>query len=504
MTHSYPRWRTVLTVAIGLSSISGNQTRGKLFAQEQVPPPTPVQVAPEASPPPLPAAASIPSDKPLPISLPNALKLADAQAIDIALAAQQIQVAIAQLERAKVLWLPTIYVGVDYFRHDGQIQDTSGTILGTSKNSFIVGAGPSAVFALADAYFAPLAARQVVRAREAGLQAATNDTLLAVAEAYFNVQQARGELAGAEETLQQTTELVRRTELLAKGIAPPVEAVRARAELAEREQDLEAAQERWRVAGAELARILRLDASAVIVPVEPPSLQVTLIPHQPVDELIPIALLNRPELAAHRALVQATIERLRQERIRPLVPSVLLRGASTGIFGTLAGGYFGGGKNSDLSNFGARSDFDIQVLWELQNLGFGNRARVNERRAENQQAILELFRTQDAVAAEVAQAYAQVQSASARIVSAERGLKDAVDSVNKNFEGLSQTKQAGNLLLLVIRPQEVVAALQVLVRANNRYFLAVADCNRAQFRLYRALGHPAQLLADHCTGNGAQ
>jgi outer membrane protein TolC len=431
--------------------------------------------------------------------LPTALGLANARAIDIALASQRVQVAAAELERAKVLWLPTVYLGADYYRHDGQIQNTDGTIFGTSKSSLLAGAGPSAVFAFADAIFAPLAARQVVRAREASLQAAANDTLLAVAEAYFNVQQARGELAGAEDAAGRAKELVRRAEALStKGLAPPLEAVRARTELADRVQDVETAREHWRVASAELARVLRLDASALVLPLEPPQLRITLVAlDHPVDELIPVALTNRPELAAQQALVQATLQRLRQERIRPLVPSVLLRGASTPVLqGTLGGGVFGGGRNGNLSNFSARSDFDLQVLWEFQNLGFGNRALVKERWAENQQAILELFGTQDRVAAEVAQAYAQAHSAARRAKEAESQVRDALDSVEKNFEGLSHTKQAGNLILLVIRPQEVVAAVQALERAYSRYYGAVADYNRAQFRLYRALGHPGQSLAD--------
>src|SRR6266853_347520 len=99
-------------------------------------------------------------------------------------------------------------------------------------------------------------------------------------------------------------------------------------------------------------------------------------------------------------------------------------------------------------------------------------------------------------AAEVAQAYAQLQSAANRLGKAERALKDAVESANKNFEGLGQTKTAGGkVIVLVIRPQEVVAAIQALVQAYNDYYAAVADYNRAQFRLYRALGQPAQIIA---------
>src|SRR5437660_1416954 len=100
---------------------------------------------------------------------------------------------------ARVLWLPTIYLGGDYFRHDGQLQDVAGNVFGASKSSLLLGAGPSAVFNFSDAFLAPLAARQEARAREAALQTAQNDSLLAVAEAYFRVQQARGELAGAED-----------------------------------------------------------------------------------------------------------------------------------------------------------------------------------------------------------------------------------------------------------------------------------------------------------------
>jgi outer membrane protein TolC len=447
-----------------------------------------------------------PSEKPLPINLPTALRLANVQPIDIALASQRVQLAVAQLERARVLWLPTINLGAEYSRHDGQIQETPGQVFGTSRSSVQVGAGPVAIFAVTDAIFAPLAERQGVRAREAGLQTARNDSLLAVAEAYFNVQQARGELAGAVDAARRAEEVVRRTEKLAaggEGILADVDVVRARTEFARRDQALDTAQERWRVASADLMRILRLDPSALIEPLEVPHLRITLVAlDKTVDDLIPVALRSRPELATQQALVQATLVRLRQERLRPLVPSVLLRGANTNpSLGTLAGGYFGGGINDNLSKFGARADFDVQILWELQNLGFGNKALVDQRRAENRLSVLDLFRLQDQVAAEVAQAYAQVQSAASRLGKAERELKDAVESANKNFQGLDQTRTVasptgGKVIILVIRPQEVVAAIQALVLAYNDYYGAVADYNRAQFRLYRALGHPAQLLSD--------
>jgi hypothetical protein len=105
------------------------------------------------------------------------------------------------------------------------------------------------------------------------------------------------------------------------------------------------------------------------------------------------------------------------------------------------------------------------------------------------------MRLQDRIAAEVAQAHAQAVAAAGRVIEAENGLKESLDSVEKNFEGLNQTKRlGGDVILLVIRPQEVVAAIQALAAAYADYYGAVGDANRAQFRLYRALGHPAKQI----------
>jgi hypothetical protein len=235
----------------------------------------------------------------------------------------------------------------------------------------------------------------------------------------------------------------------------------------------------------------------VFDPLEPPYLPVPLIDAGfTADDLIPIALTHRPELASGQAIVQAALARLKQEKIRPLVPSVLLRSNATNPSGSLAFGYIAGGRNATFQRDGNRFDIDLQVLWEFQNLGFGNLARVNERKAEHAIATLELFRVQDRIAAEVTQATVQAQAAAARLAEAEPAFKDAIESVTKNFEGLNQTRRAGDLLVLIVRPQEVVAAVQAYGQAYADFYGAVADYNRAQFRLYRALGHPAQALAN--------
>jgi outer membrane protein TolC len=474
-------------------------------AQETLAPPTPLRLAPAAPAAPFTPPAVAPEGRPLPINLPTALRLANVRAVDVAAAAERVRVAAAVLEQADVLWLPTVTVGGDYNRHDGRNQDTMGNVFDNSRSSMMLGVGtgigPAAVLNVGEAIFAPLVARQRLQAREADAQTASNDTLVAVSDAYFNVQQARGELAGAAEATRRTEDLVRRTRELAPALVPELETDRAEAELARRQQAEEVARERWMVASAELLRVLRLDPAAQVEPAEPPHLRVDLVDlRKPVDDLIPVGLLNRPELVSQQAEVRATLALLRQEKLRPLIPSLLLRGYSTPVTGTLAAGYFGGGTNNFVGNGGLRSDLDLQVLWQLDNLGLGNRARVHQREAEKRLALLELFRLQDRVAAEVTQAHARAVLAGRRVALAEREVRRARASADKNLLALGQSKVAGGQVQLLVRPQEAVAAVQALAQAYADYYGAVGDYDRAQFRLYRALGNPAQALAADAPG----
>jgi outer membrane protein TolC len=144
---------------------------------------------------------------------------------------------------------------------------------------------------------------------------------------------------------------------------------------------------------------------------------------------------------------------------------------------------------------GSRFDVDAQLLWEFSAFGLGNKARTTERRAEHEAATLELFRMQDRIAAEVTTGWARANAASARLALAGPNLTAAAELVNKSIEGMTQTRRIGETQTLIVRPQEVVAAVQAFAQANTDYFAAIADYNRSQFRLYRALGHPAGAIA---------
>jgi outer membrane protein TolC len=325
------------------------------------------------------------------------------------------------------------------------------------------------------------------------VQTAKNDALLRTAQAYFNVHRFRGHYAGALYTVERGRKLVAAIQALSRDLVPAVEIDRARNLLADLEQQAVSAREEWRVFSAELTRVLRLDPRAVVEPLEHDHMQITLIdPGRSLDDLIPIGLTNRPELAADQALVQAALVRIRQEKLRPILPSVLITGWQSPGGMTDQLGIFGTGPGSKLNNWGLRDDYSFQLVWQLDGLGLGNAARVKRERAVQSRAIVELFRKQDEIAAEVTQTQADLQSAAARVTQAERSLREGMITFNKSLDGLGQTQRFANILEQIYRPQEVVNALQQLKVAFDEYFDTVADYNIAQFQLFHALGYPAQ------------
>lgn len=449
------------------------------------------------------------SDIPLPINLGTALRLSDARPLVVVAAQAKAWIAEAQLQRARVIWVPELNIASVYIRHDGYGPDfnrgfdwpydpTSTRIpINQNINYFYLGGGLNAVFALTDAVFEPLAARQVLNARRWDIQVAKNDALLGTTMAYFNVHRARGTYAAAVDVVARGRELIVELEALSRDLIPKVEVERARRLLADLEQQAALSRQAWRESSADLTQTLRLDPRVIVDPAERDHLQITLIdPGRSLDELLSIALMSRPELSSQHALIQAAQVRIRQEKLRPFIPKVLVTGFQTPAGMRMQFGVFATGRGSELNLWSFRDDVTAQLVWEAEGLGFGNSARVKQQRGEESLAIKRLYQIQDAVAAEVNQGQARLQSAAVRVAEAERSLHAALATYNGCKEGLGQTRRFDNVLVQVYRPQEVVIALQHLWTAYSQYFGSVADYNIAQFQLFHALGYPAQEVTE--------
>jgi outer membrane protein TolC len=89
----------------------------------------------------------------------------------------------------------------------------------------------------------------------------------------------------------------------------------------------------------------------------------------------------------------------------------------------------------------------------------------------------------DQVASEIAEAYAQVASRRAQIEMSRTAITAARNSYQRNIQRIHDALGL---------PIEVLQSIQALDAAQRQYVRSVADYNRAQFRLQRALGWPIQ------------
>lgn len=433
-----------------------------------------------------------------PIDLITVLRLAGERDLDIAIARERINQSMAELERARSLWLPSLFLGPTYYRADGQVQTVTGEVVNVNRSSLFLGgtaalpngfpapaAGTgypqlnslSSVLRISDVIFEPMAARRVVAANRAGLQARTNDALLQVAEAYLDLQHASGRLAIAHEATRNAETLAEITASYSKiGAGLEADHRRALAELKHQRKNIQVASGQLLVSSTNLLRLLVLDARLIVAPIEPAEAVLCLIPDEvPLEDLILQGLRGRPELAQSQELVRAAIIRLKQARLRPLIPSVAL---------TYAGGGLGGGPDSFFGNFGARGDFMGSIFWELQHLGFADRAIMRRNAAEKRTADLELIQVSTQVTADVASAYELRATAAQQIVESRETVNEAVESLKLNLINMKQ----GAGLPRATRPIEVLQPIQALAQARLDYLESVIGYNRAQFRLKRAIG----------------
>jgi outer membrane protein TolC len=456
----------------------------------------------------------------MPIDLPTALRLAQTTNLDVARARQVVAQAQAQLDRAKVMALPNINYGSTYVDHAGHLQQSSGDIINRDRTSLWVGGGPSMIFPISEAFFAPLAARQVVAATEAGVTRVTNDTLLSVADAYFLVLRSRRRLAALAETIEQLTSprpgAIRGQ---TKGLLPMVrdfvdvggkEALRAdvyrvEVEVYRRRNDVSFALQELRVFMAELARLLHLDPEVPLLPVEDYRAEVPL-PGQAwmtagLDSLVGFALNNRPELAENQALILAAVERVRAAQWRPYIPNLALNyndgwfGGSPIIWGKSASGSDQFGNSGQINNFGHRSDFDVTLVWQFRNLGFGNRAEVFEQKVLHEQTLLRQVQIRDQVVTQVVQAQEQVTGSRERLRIIRAGLfgadggatGPAFQSLRLSLERIKQGEG---------RPLEALDSVRGLNDLLNAYADALTEYERSHFRLLIALGIPPHAFLD--------
>ncbi len=416
----------------------------------------------------------------LPIDLPTALRLADANNPTVALARERINEAYAHLQQAQVLLLPNLQTGPAYLRHDGLLQDTAGGIFGTSKWNFFEGGGASLSVETSDALFAPLVARRLLEAQSASAQGVANRVQLDAARRYLDLLEAYGALAITTETLEnaeRAEKIANQVEAAGFGKTPG-DANRIRSEVQLRKQERIDLEGRAGVASALLAQVLLLDPTVDLRPTDPAIVPITLLSAETsLDELTATGLMNRPELAEGRAQVAVSLARWRQARTGPFLPRLEV---------DYFAGQFGGGINDSTDRFGGRGDGMAQAVWTFHNLGAGDVAVARARRSQYNQSNLHVAEIEAQVAADVTAAVKLARSRKRTLEHAQQAVRQAEIAWERI---LKWTVEVG-FRVRRFEVLDLLVAERDLDTARRSYLNEVIEFSRAQFQLYWAMGQP--------------
>lgn len=430
-----------------------------------------------------------------PIDLVSAVRLAETANPQIGKGRQVIEAAVAEQLRANALLLPHLRVGMNYRYHQGVLQTSFGEIRDVNLQSLYFGGGAKTLAAesvafpavqiftpLADACFEPLVSRQLVGVRASQSQALTNDILRQVALAFLQLERAEARVTSIKVSEGDLHQVVTITAQFAKaGQGRLADANRARTESLLLHAVEQEAEEDVGVSGARLSRLLHLDPSVRLRHPGAMGGMLQLVdPDKGFEPLVHAAMAQRPELAAIGQEIARREIQMRQEKVRPLLPTVWI-GFSAGMFGGATNRTDLVPVNNNWNNFHGRTDADARLWWTLENMGAGNIARRNERVAQRELASADYSRMVNQIRREVA-------SSLAGVLAQRQQLAIAEDQLQRAEAGFAEDllRSRGNLGL----PIEVLDNMRRLTQARLNLIEVVISYNMAQVDLYVALGLP--------------
>lgn len=410
----------------------------------------------------------------VPLSLDTVFRLAEDQNLSVAQARARVDEAVAQEDLANH-WLPDLYVGTAYYRHEGGIQLEDGPLIKSSTGAILSGVELHGVFDPRERTYLIVKAERATLQQKGELSRITSETLLDAATTYVDLLAAHQGKAISRELDADLQELLKRTEELAKEVpAARVEAARFRAEMEGRRQAMRRLDAQIAAASAKLVWLLGLNPCSQVMPMDGELVPFQLIDAtQPTCELVARAQTQGPgiqELAGLVSLVEDAIHKAQGPgRFLPTFEARAVEGG------------FGAGPDANLK-WDNRFDLAFQMRWNLADLA----KRCDLRRAadaQRSQAHLAYQELRAKLTAGVQEAHETILAGGDIIESSRTQIRYSRDARKESRDRLDKAVE-GSMT-------EVFNSLQSLGSAQLNYLSAVREYDKAQIRLLILLGYPA-------------
>jgi outer membrane protein TolC len=424
------------------------------------------------------AAAPVAIEKPapqtpaaLPISLDVVLRLACEQNSQLALAREKLNEASAQQAVADLAWLPNIYLGTAYWRHEGGIQDFEGNLIHSSYGGIFAGTKIEVEFDPKDAAFQRVNASRQVWQRRGELSKITSETLLEAATTYIDLLLARTSEAIAVQLEKNEAELLKSARDLAEKEPPSrVQAEGIEAETFGHRQAIAKVHQQGDAAALKLAQLLGLDPNVKLMPVDDRLAPFAIADAtSPVEDLVSRALDSGPgvrELQGLLGVVQSAVDKAKGPTM--LLPVFELR---------VAEGAFGAGPGDDM-RWDNRLDVAVQARYNLTDFCKG---REQQRVAESK--LQQIYLTQQELRQKLKVGVHEARSA---IHAGEQQIRYGAEQIRracKTYQLSDERRFKFADLKDKLNEAQVLRALRTLELAHLRYLEAVSAYDKAQLRL---------------------
>jgi outer membrane protein TolC len=415
--------------------------------------------------------SSTKTGKQVPISLDTVFRLAESQNGQTTIARLKVDEAFANCDLAAKGWIPDLWVGTGYYRHDGGIVNPAdGELVHPGFNAMFAGVEMHSQLDWRDVVYRKVDAERRLWQQRAEVSKLNHEALTEASTTYMDLLAARAAEATAEKIVNHLQELLQQTEALAKTVAAvELDVVRIQTEIQSQQQMLRKMREGALAATAKLIYQLGFDPASELVVMERQLAALNLVnADAPVEELVSKALENGPAVRELEGML--TLIHQAQEKSQGLAQYLPV------LDFYVAEGAFGAGPNATMS-WDNRVDVGIEVRW---NLTEWCTARERQRVAQ----------------AKIGQAHATYQDLQAKITMGVQEAREAVRSGHDQMDlGLQQLKLATDAFdrsksrfmqspnLKERSPSEVLLAIRSLNAAHLGYLMAIRDHDKAQLRL---------------------
>ncbi|KKN59113.1 hypothetical protein LCGC14_0545220 [marine sediment metagenome] len=398
------------------------------------------------------------------ISLANALDRALAENVDIGLARAEEQIAQTKDQVSKGVLLPVLEFSGGAARTDGRVQGSFGELRDVEFNTYNPQVAMGYHINLGSQIHKALATRRDLDFAVLQTLHTEQRLLLRVIELYQNLALSRIGIKIAEQLVADSEQFVRiASTRTALGVGLGSEVARAKAKLASDRQQLVQARNIWETSSVRLAVVLRLNPRVLLEPTDEKLVPINLIPSPEtwkVEENVRV----RPDIKAAVRRTMAASHQVSAAWWDLLGPELTAEVRQIYIGDRLSSG------------FNDRTDSRLLLSWTFS---FDKIGRINQRKAEEALARLNLMKIEDKAFGEVQIARQEIHAAMERI----RLAKDGLEAAQSNHHISLARFQAGMAIVL-----EVLDAEDARAQAQLDIALSIVAFNLAQVRLLTAAG----------------